>query len=78
MNTTGERGTIRSGASNGEDGFIGIILLVILALAGLKYFFDFSIFEFLDSDKGRDVLAYVIIILHWLKDQVLALWGYIH
>ncbi len=61
-----------------EKGFIGIIVIVILALAALKYFFDWSIFEFLGSPEGKSVLDYVKQILFWLKDAALALWSYIH
>lgn len=64
--------------THGDRGFIGTIILIILALAALKYFFDFSIFEFLGSPEGKSVLDYVKEILAWLKDAVLALWSYIH
>lgn len=58
-------------------GFIEIILLVIIALAALKYFFDFSIFEFFGSPEGQGTLYYIKEILAWLKDAVLAIWNYI-
>ena len=61
-----------------NGGFIGTIVLIILGLAALKYFFNFSIFEFLCTTEGKNVLDYVIEILSWIKDAVLALWGYIH
>ncbi len=61
----------------GERGFIEIILIVILALAALKYFFDFSIFEFLGSEEGKGILDYVKDILFWIKETVIALWNYI-
>ncbi len=61
----------------GERGFIEIILIVILALAALKYFFDFSIFEFLGSEEGKGILDYVKEIILWIKETVIALWNYI-
>ncbi len=61
----------------GERGFIEIILLVILGLAALKYFFDFSIFEFLGSEEGKGVIYYIKEILVWIKEALVSLWNYI-
>ncbi|MEX2010271.1 MAG: hypothetical protein WD874_00505 [Parcubacteria group bacterium] len=41
-----------------EKGFIGIIILVIIALILLKFFFDFSIFEAAESPEGQATLSY--------------------
>ncbi len=61
----------------GERGFIEIILVVILALAALKYFFDFSIFEFLGSEEGKGLVYYIKEILIWIKEALVSLWHYI-
>lgn len=61
-----------------DRGFVGIIVLIIIALVALKYFFDFSIFEFLGSEEGQSALDYTKDILAWLKSVVLAAWAYIH
>lgn len=52
-----------------EGGFIGKLLLIIIALALLKYFFDWSIFDAIESERGRATFAYV-------KDIVATIWSY--
>ncbi len=42
-----------------QRGFIGSIILIILALAALKFFFDFNIIEFLKSPNVSEVLNYI-------------------
>jgi len=44
---------------NKKRGFISTILLIIVALALLKYFFDFSIFDAATSEQGRATVAYI-------------------
>ncbi len=63
--------------SSHNRGFIEIILLVVIALAALKYFFDFSIFEFFGSPEGQGTLYYIKELLAWMKTAVLAIWAYI-
>jgi hypothetical protein len=61
-----------------DRGFVGLLLLVLVALVALKYFFDFSIFEWSRTDEGKGALIYLKDILMWLKDTLLAGWAYIH
>jgi hypothetical protein len=61
-----------------EGGFVGIIILIIIALVALKYFFDFSVFAWAATDEGKRSLIYLKDILVWLKGVVLAAWAYIH
>ena len=61
-----------------DRGFVGIIVIGLLALVALKYFFDFSIFAWARTSEGRGALIYLKDLLIWLKGAILALWGYIH
>jgi hypothetical protein len=49
-----------------NQGFIGTILLVILGLAALKYFFNWSIFDAAASDEGRSTIGYIRDVLNWI------------
>lgn len=62
---------------NKEKGFIETIILIIVGLALLKYFFDWSIFEFLSSAQGREVFQYVKDIFTWIKEAIVSLINYI-
>jgi hypothetical protein len=42
-----------------QGGFIGYIILIVAALALLKYFFDWSIFDALTSEQGKDTISYI-------------------
>lgn len=42
-----------------ESGFIGTIFLIIVGLALLKYFFNWSIFDWIESEQGRETLNYI-------------------
>lgn len=42
-----------------RKGFIGFLALLIVALALLKYFFDWSIFEAATSEQGRKTVIYI-------------------
>ena len=42
-----------------QNGFVGIFVLVVIALAGLKYFLDWSIFDAINSEQGRATIGYV-------------------
>lgn len=48
-------------------GFIGWLILIIIALALAKYFFDWSIFDAVNSDKGKDTIEYIkkVIDISW-------------
>lgn len=60
-----------------KNGFIGTLLVIVVALVLLKYFFDFSLLEFLKSDRGREVLEYLKSILDYMKDIAIRVWNYI-
>lgn len=72
MNTKGE---VRG---RGEKGFVGIIILIIIALVLLKYFFNWSIFEAAGTPEGKSTLSYLTDLLHWLRDLAVSAWNYIH
>lgn len=55
---------------NKERGFIGTLILIIVALALLKYFFNFSIFDAASSEQGRATISYI-------RDVLDAVWSYI-
>ncbi len=46
-----------------DKGFVGIIILVIIGLALLKYFINFDIFAAADSTRGQETLGYTAQIL---------------
>ncbi|MSR87825.1 MAG: hypothetical protein EXS69_01495 [Candidatus Zambryskibacteria bacterium] len=56
--------------SNKERGFIGIIVLIILGLASLKYFLNWDIFDVAESDKGKNTVLYI-------RDIFNTLWVYV-
>jgi len=60
-----------------EKGFINLIIIIIIGLALLKYFFDFSIFDILAMEKGRATLEYVQELVKSLWEALLALIAYI-
>lgn len=53
-----------------KRGFIKIIILAIISLALVKYFFNWSLFEAIDSERGQATVDYI----HKLVD---AIWAYI-
>jgi hypothetical protein len=61
-----------------NGGFVGLVVLIIIALVAAKYFWDWSIFEAAGTPEGQGALAYLKDILVWIKDALLALWAYIH
>ncbi len=54
---------------NGQRGFIGLIITLVVALALLKYFFDFNIIDFIKSPKVAEVFDYIkrAVLLVWNK-----------
>ncbi|MBI2086578.1 MAG: hypothetical protein HYT69_00140 [Candidatus Zambryskibacteria bacterium] len=58
-------------------GFIGTIFLIIIGLAALKYFLNWSIFDALDSEQGRATLEYLKKLFNYLKELTLSLWSYL-
>ncbi|PIP55437.1 MAG: hypothetical protein CO183_00605 [Candidatus Zambryskibacteria bacterium CG_4_9_14_3_um_filter_42_9] len=53
-----------------EGGFIGWLILVIIALALLKYFFNWSVFDLTTTEQGRDTINYI-------KDVLVIIWSYV-
>ena len=53
-----------------NKGFIGKIILILIALAIFFYFFDWSIFDAIESEKGRATINYI-------KDIINISWDYI-
>ncbi len=60
-------------------GFIGWLILIIIALALAKYFFDWSIFDAINSENGRETIEYMKNVIdvswNWIKTNVMALYG---
>lgn len=44
---------------NRQGGFIGWLILIVIALAALKYFYDWSIFDAAASPEGQSTIAYI-------------------
>ena len=59
-------------------GFIGWLILIIVALALLKYFYNWSIFDAAATEDGKETIAYIknIIDTVWsyLEKPVMWLW----
>ena len=53
-----------------QAGFIGKLILIVIALVLLKYFFNWSIFDAASSEQGRRTIEYI-------KDVFSVVWGYI-
>ena len=51
-------------------GFIGTIFLIIIGLAALKYFLNWSIFDAAESEQGRSTIIYV-------RDVINIVWSYL-
>ena len=57
-------------ANRTNRGFIGTLFLIIIALAALKYFFDWSIFDAVASEQGKNTINYI-------KDVLNVSWSFI-
>jgi hypothetical protein len=61
-----------------RKGFISTIVVIVIALALLYYFFDWSIFEFASSERGQKTIEYTkdVLVLTWsyLKVPISFLW----
>lgn len=53
-----------------NQGFIGTIFFIIVGLALLKYFFDWSIFDAVESEQGRSTIVYI-------RDILNTVWSYL-
>ena len=49
-----------------NKGFIGKLLLIIIGLALLKYFFDWSIFDAIESERGKETVGYIRKVLDFI------------
>lgn len=56
--------------SQSERGFVTTLLLIIIGLALLKYFFNWSIFDAAASEQGRGTISYI-------RDVLNTVWSYI-
>ncbi|MBI1974365.1 MAG: hypothetical protein HYS51_00690 [Candidatus Zambryskibacteria bacterium] len=52
-------------------GFIGKIILIIIGLALLKYFFDWSIFDAIDSPRGQAAISYIKDIITYIWNEII-------
>ena len=61
-----------------QEGFIGLLILIIIALALLKYFLNWSIFDAMESERGRETVMYMrnVLDLSWtyIKIPVIFVW----
>lgn len=61
-----------------DGGFIGWLILIIIALALLKYFFGWSIFDAAATEQGKETINYikniVDIIWSYLEKPVMWVW----
>lgn len=53
-----------------KRGFIGTLILIIIALALLKYFFAFDVFDAAKSPQGQSTVGYI-------KNIIDVVWSYI-
>ncbi|OHA90191.1 MAG: hypothetical protein A2665_01250 [Candidatus Zambryskibacteria bacterium RIFCSPHIGHO2_01_FULL_46_30] len=52
-----------------DKGFIGWLVLIIIALALLKYFLNWSVFDAAASEQGRNTINYI-------KEVLSFVWSY--
>ncbi len=64
---------------NKDEGFITILLIIIVGLALLKYFFNWSIFDAAASEEGRGTISYIRDVLNtvwtYIETPVLFVWN---
>lgn len=65
-----------------NQGFIKIILIILVALALAKFIFGFDILEFLQRDEIKEVWDYIwnLIVLVWenfIKGPIMAIWDWV-
>jgi len=53
-----------------DKGFVTTILIIIIALALLKYFLNWSIFDAASSEQGQSTIGYVRDILNTIWDHI--------
>lgn len=61
-----------------DNGFIGILLLIIVGLTLAKYFFNWSIFDAAASEQGRGTIIYIRDVLNtawsYIRDPIVLVW----
>ena len=61
-----------------DKGFISGLILIIIALALLRYFFNWSIFDAANSEQGKNTINYIKEVLgvvwSYIKTPVLFIW----
>lgn len=61
-----------------DRGFIGKLLMVIIALALLKYLFNWSIFDAANSEQGKATISYIRDVLNiawtYVRTPTLFIW----
>ena len=61
-----------------DKGFISWLILLIIALALLKYFLNWSIFDAIESERGRETVSYIREVLDvvwsYVRTPVLFIW----
>ena len=61
-----------------EMGFISWLILLVIALALLKYFLNWSIFDAIESERGRETVSYIREVLDvvwsYARTPVLFVW----
>jgi len=61
-----------------QKGFIGKLLLIVIALVLLKYLFNWSIFDAASSEQGKNTVSYIRDVLttawSYIKTPLLPLW----
>lgn len=53
-----------------DSGFIGLIILIILGLAALKYFLNWDIFDAASTEEGQNTIGYI-------RNVINTVWAYI-
>ena len=57
-----------------DRGFIGFILLIIIALILAKYFYNFSVFQAASSPQGQQTISYTQQILNAIWSVITFIW----
>jgi hypothetical protein len=53
-----------------QGGFIGKIILIVIALILVKYFLHFDIIEWIKSEQGQKIFGPVINFIKWFYNYV--------
>jgi hypothetical protein len=59
-------------------GFVSKLILIIVALAAFKYFFNWSIFDAIESEQGKSTIKYIRDVLNtswaYIKVSIMFVW----